>query len=182
MDNQYLGQVLLFAGNFAPRGWALCNGQLMSIAQNTALFSLLGITYGGDGKVTFALPDLQGRVPSHYGTGPGLTPTILGEEQGEQNNTLISSELPIHTHSVTGNVAIGCNNADEADQSGPGGGFFRQTPGVSTYAGSSNALMGASGSTVTVGISGQNLPMNNQQPTLGLSYIISLSGIYPSRP
>lgn len=182
MDNQFLGQVLLFGGNFAPRGWAFCAGQLLSIAQYNALFSLLGTTYGGDGVTTFGLPDLRGRVPMHYGTGPGLTPTTLGEAKGTQTVTLTLSNLPPHTHTATGTVAIMCNNSDEADSPDPTGSYFRQTPGVNTYAGSANAVMGPSPATVTVGINGSGMPMYNQQPYLGVNYIIALTGIYPSRP
>ncbi|AWA29878.1 phage tail protein [Flavobacterium magnum] len=177
-----IGEIIIFAGNFAPKGWALCNGQLMSIAQNTALFSLLGTTYGGDGKVTFGLPDLRGTIPSHAGNGPGLSPTNLGEFQGTQTQMLNVTQLPMHAHSALGSVAVLCNNSDEADSSDPTGAFFRQTPGVNTYAGSSNASMGASTATVTIMANGGNQPMNNQQPYLGINYVIALQGIYPSRP
>lgn len=177
-----LGQIVLFAGNFAPRNWAQCNGQLMSIAQNTALFSLFGTTYGGDGKTTFALPDLRGRIPSHYGQGPGLSPTVLGEAQGMENNTLNILNLPPHTHTTTGTVSVACNSGDEADQPSPAGGYFRQTPGINTYAGSSNAVMGPSASTVTIGVAGMNAPINNLQPTLAMTYIVCTAGVFPQRP
>ena len=97
----YIGQISIFAGNFAPRGWAQCNGQLLSIAQTTALFSILGTTYGGDGRVTFALPDLRGRVPVHMGQGPGLSNYVEGESSGSETVTLISTQMPAHTHVVT---------------------------------------------------------------------------------
>ena len=94
----FIGEIMLFAGNFAPRNWALCNGQILSIAQNTALFSILGTTYGGNGQTTFALPDLRGRVPIHAGQGPGLTNRTLGENGGEEAHVLTSAEMPMHTH------------------------------------------------------------------------------------
>src|ERR687894_2069634 len=96
----YIGQIVLFAGNFAPRGWAFCHGQILSIAQNTALFSILGITYGGNGQTTFALPDLRGRTPVGAGQGPGLTNRILGGSAGAETHTLLVSELPAHTHAL----------------------------------------------------------------------------------
>src|SRR4051812_22593920 len=107
MDNPFLGTISLFAGNFAPRGWAFCNGQILPIAQNTALFSILGTTYGGNGQTTFALPDLRGRAPIHWGQGPGLTNRELGEVSGSENVTLISTQMPIHNRMVAANTALG---------------------------------------------------------------------------
>jgi len=182
MDNQYLGQLLLFAGNYAPYGWLQCNGQLLQVSRYSALFSLLGNTYGGDGRTTFALPDLRGRIPSHYGNGPGLTPTVLGETQGTQAYKLTLDQLPMHTHEAVGAVSIGCNSTNKSDSPDPSGAYFKQTTGVNSYAGSSNAVMGASNSTVTVGNAGNFEPMNNQQPSLGMTYIIAMSGDFPQRP
>src|SRR5947208_9160321 len=116
----YLATVAMFAGNFAPRGWALCNGQIMSIAQNTALFSLLGTTYGGDGVTTFALPDLRGRAPVGQGQGPGLSNLSLGESSGTENITLISANMPIHNHT------LGCDNTGSSSLTPAG-----NIPGVS---------------------------------------------------
>src|SRR3954470_22596670 len=109
----FIGQIILFAGNFAPKGWAFCSGQLLSIAQNSALFSLLGTTYGGNGQTTFALPDLRSRVPIHAGQGPGLTNYVQGEQTGVENVTLTTPQLPAHTHAVNG-VASGGNQASPA--------------------------------------------------------------------
>ena len=109
MTTPFLSEIRMFSFNFAPRGWAMCNGQILPIAQNTALFSLLGTTYGGDGQTTFALPNLQSRVPMHWGQGPGLSPRNLGESSGEENHTLIITEMPAHQHTLTasGNVPSG---------------------------------------------------------------------------
>ena len=100
MSEAYVGEIRIFAGTFAPTGWALCNGQILAISQNTALFSLLGTTYGGNGTTTFALPNLQGRAPMHWGTGPGLTPRSLGEVGGAATVTLLSTQMPAHTHTM----------------------------------------------------------------------------------
>src|SRR5437899_12703586 len=113
----FIGEIVMFAGNFAPRGWAFCNGQILSIAQNTALFSILGTTYGGNGQTTFALPDLRGRVPMHPGQGPGLTNHTLGEVAGSETTTLLSSNMPQHTH------ALNCNSA-AGTQPSPSSGFL----------------------------------------------------------
>lgn len=174
----YIGEIRLFAGNFAPKDWAFCNGQLMSIAQNTALFSLLGTTYGGDGKTTFALPDLQGRVPVHAGAGQGLTERTLGEQGGEPYVTLLSTEMPYHTHQAMAVAAIGTTTDPtggvwaESIKQGRGG---TQTP---LYAPTVNASMSMN----AVGVAGGSQPHNNMQPYLALNYIIALNGIYPPRP
>src|SRR5215475_4860563 len=107
MSNPFLGEIRMVPFNFAPKGWALCNGQILSIAQNTALFSLLGTTYGGNGVTTFALPDFRGRTPIHFGQGPGLSNRALGQVGGEENHTLIVAELPSHTHTARGSTAAG---------------------------------------------------------------------------
>src|SRR6185503_14662217 len=107
MSEPFIGEIIMFAGNFAPRGWAFCEGQLLSIAQNSALFSILGTTYGGDGQTTFALPDLRGRAPMQWGQGPGLTPRFLGESSGAENVTLISTQMPAHTHALNASGAQG---------------------------------------------------------------------------
>src|SRR6266496_5051174 len=105
MADPFLGEIRIFAGNFAPRGWAVCNGQLLAISQNTALFSLLGTTYGGDGRTTFGLPNLQGRAPMHQGQGPGLTPRTLGEQAGSQTVTLIANEMVSHNHAMVASTS-----------------------------------------------------------------------------
>lgn len=170
--------------NFAPRGYAFCNGQLLSIAQNTALFSLLGTTYGGDGRVTFGLPDLRGRVPINQGTGPGLTPRSMGELSGEEIHTLISTEMPQHAHSVTG-ITIPCSTED--GETGSPNGTFPAVPGgaggaVNAYATAATAGKSmAPGGTGTAQIAGGSQPHNNMQPYLVVNFAIALEGIFPSR-
>lgn len=173
MSEPYLGEIRMAGFNFAPRGWALCNGQLMSIAQNTALFSLLGTTYGGDGQTTFALPDFRGRAPNHWGSGPGLTPRVIGEASGSETVTLISTEMPQHTHLIAGLSAPGTQVA-------PNGGLLaaQARGGAMIYA------TGAPDSTLapnSVGIAGGSQPHNNMQPYLTVTFIIALNGIFPSR-
>ena len=114
MAEPFLGQLMLFGGNFAPRGWALCNGQILAINQNTALFSLLGTTYGGNGQTTFALPDLRGRAPLHAGQGPGLSPYALGQVGGTENVTLLATEMPAHTHAQPATAADETTNRPNA--------------------------------------------------------------------
>src|SRR5687768_16920561 len=118
MDTPFIGQIVLFAGNFAPRGWAFCQGQILSIAQNTALFSILGTTYGGNGQTTFALPDLRGRVPVGTGQGPGLPSMNLGQVAGEPTHTLIITEMPAHNHSAQVNITASSAEADSTSPSG----------------------------------------------------------------
>ena len=170
----FIGEVRMFAGNFAPRGWALCDGQLLSIAQNSALFSILGTTYGGDGRTTFALPDLRGRVPVHPGNGPGLSPRTLGEKNGTENNTLSTSQLPSHTHNVTVTSYV---YDDEANSNDPAG-KHPAVSGENMYSSHTNAEGGTPD--VTIGETGQGQPVNNMQPYITVNYIIALVGYYPS--
>lgn len=165
----YLGEIRMFAGSFAPRGWAFCNGQLIPINQNTALFSILGTTYGGDGRTTFALPDLRGRVPLGPDQGPGLSPRVIGEAAGEENHLLSTSEMPAHTHSLAANSGNG-------NQRAPGGNVpAASDQRNSQYASSANTAMAAPAFT------GSSLPHNNMQPYLAVTFIIALQGIFPSR-
>lgn len=164
----FIGQILLFAGNFAPTGWALCNGQLLSIAQNSALFSILGTTYGGDGITTFGLPDLRGRVPMHWGNGPGLTPRTVGEQSGSESVTLLQTQVPAHTHTVNASDVA-------ADARNPANAILAQNASYTTSA--PNTTMSASSLTSVGG--GQ--PHDNMQPFLAITFIIALEGIYPSR-
>jgi microcystin-dependent protein len=166
----YIGQISMAGFNFAPRGWALCNGQILSIAQNTALFSLLGTTFGGNGQTTFALPDLRGRVPIHQGQGPGLTPRTMGEVSGSENVTLISQEMPMHNHLV--NVTT-----QDSTAKNPNGGFLGGTASP-IYSPTAN---GATLNPQAVGLAGGNQPHNNMQPYLVISFMIALEGIFPSR-
>lgn len=162
----FIGQIILFSGNFAPRSWALCEGQLLSISQHTALFSLLGTTYGGDGRTTFALPDLRGRVAISHGTGPGLTPRRLGSRGGSEENTLMTFNLPQHNHKV--NMQISSDVGEETS------GVLGASP---IYAEESNSTYQG----VTASEVGANVPVANMAPVLTLNYIIALEGVFPSR-
>lgn len=163
----------MFGGNFAPRGWAFCNGQILSIAQNTALFSLLGTTYGGNGQTTFALPDLRGRAPVNWGQGPGLSNYDLGEVTGTESVTIGIAQMPAHQHTVAINV-----NSSEGGQGKPVNNYLGKTdPGI--YAATTdNTQMGAQPPT---GIQGGSQPTSIIQPVLAVSFIIALEGIFPSR-
>lgn len=172
MSDPFVAEIRIFAGNFAPRGWARCDGQLLPIVQNTALFSLLGTIYGGDGRSTFALPNLQDRVPMHHGQGPGLTERFLGEDGGQATVTLISSEMPVHSHSAPVAAASSANPANMTWGAAIKGG----TSIYSTTYGS-----GAAMSPMAVGTAGSSQPHNNMQPYLAFTFIIAMQGIYPSR-
>jgi microcystin-dependent protein len=181
MSEPFIGMIVLFAGNFAPRNWAFCQGQLLSIAQNTALFSILGTTYGGNGQTTFALPDLRGRVPLGPGQGPGLTNRTLGETGGVENVTLSALQMPAHNHAVT----LGMNIKNGAGNSRSGGGnvLANEAAGVTAmYSNASPDTTLSSGAlSGTVGTAGGSQPTPILQPYLALNYIIALYGIFPSR-
>jgi microcystin-dependent protein len=172
----YIAEIRMFAGNFAPRGWAFCAGQLLSIASNTALFSLLGTTFGGNGTTTFGLPDLRGRVAVGPGQGPGLPNYNLGEMSGETAHTLINAEMPAHNH-----PAQAAGNSGAGDSTSPGGNTWASsTARDNVYINAApDGPMAAN--TVTVGIAGGSQPHNNMQPYTGINYIICMVGIYPSR-
>jgi microcystin-dependent protein len=187
MGDLYLGEIILFAGNFPPRNTAYCNGQLMSIAENTALFSILGTTYGGDGRTTFALPDLRSRVAVHPGTGPGLSTRKLGQRSGSEINVLNITQLPSHNHAAAGTIQASSLEATATD---PANGYpasatypvDRTTTGpVKAYGAAANENMATNGVTVAVGNTGGGQAVNNMQPWLGVSYIICTEGIFPSR-
>lgn len=169
----FIGQIIMFGGNFAPRAWAFCDGQLLPIASNSALFSILGTTYGGDGRTTFGLPDLRGRVAVHPGNGPGLSPYQLGQKGGQENVTLIVNQIPSHHHTVQVNVSGEDPNTDEI-----AGNMFTNSEDDTYYSGS--ATDGALGG-VVCGNTGGNLPHTNIQPYACVNYIIALQGTYPSR-
>lgn len=171
-----LGQISMFAGNFAPRGWALCDGQLLAISSNTALFSLLGTTYGGDGRTTFALPDLRGRAPIHAGTGPGLSNRRLGTRGGQEVHTLTINEMPSHNHASNINVASTVGRGEGTTQ--PQDAFIAEG---GSYSSQPTANAHLNPSSVTAGNTGGGLPHNNMQPYLPINYIIALVGIFPSR-
>jgi microcystin-dependent protein len=172
MSNPFLAEIRIFTGNFAPRGWALCNGQLLPISQNTALFSLLGTTYGGDGRTNFALPNLQGATPMHPGQGPGLSLHDLGESGGSQTVTLLQSEMSAHAHTAKCNAGMG-------DQYAPTGFFWATDAGGNDeYAPGADGHQMAAGS---IAPAGDNQPHNNMQPFLTLTFIIALQGVFPAR-
>jgi len=182
MSSPFIGEIVMFGGNFAPRSWAFCDGQLLPIAQNTALFSILGTTYGGDGRTTFGLPDLRGRAPIGEGTGPGLTPRTLGEKDGAENVTLNTNQLPPHTHPATStaNAVKPAGNSNDAE-----GNFWADDAGVSSgtyHSGPSNAIMNATAvQTVVQQNTGGGLSHSNVQPILSVNFIIALIGVFPSR-
>ena len=172
-----IGEIRLFAGNFAPRNWAFCAGQLLAISQNTALFSILGTTYGGNGQTTFALPDFRGRSAVGVGQGPGLTNISLGEVSGEENVTLLSTQMPAHTH------ALNVSNTP-ANTSTPGNttSLAVVTDVTENAMNTYNAV--APNTTLnnqSISIAGNSQPHNNRPPYLGMNYIICLFGIFPSR-
>ena len=173
----YIGQIEAFAFNFAPTGWAMCAGQLLSIAQNSALFAILGTTYGGNGVQTFALPDLRGRISLGVGTGPGLPPATLGERSGEETHTLLWTEVPPHSHNVNAvnNGIIGGSNTP-----GPS-----VTLGSSRISGSGAVANLYSATTPSAPMTNVNFvggqPHENRMPYLAMNYCIALVGLYPSR-
>lgn len=171
----FLGMIVLYPYNFAPAGWAYCQGQLLAISQNDALFALIGTIYGGDGQTTFALPDLRGRALINSGTGPGLSARIIGELGGQENVTLLQSQMPSHMH--TGNVKVGSGLANSAI--GTGNNFAANTGGTSIY--NSGAAGGNMATNVNIDPTGGNQPHNNMSPYLALGYCIALEGIFPSR-
>lgn len=174
----FIGEVIMFAGNFAPRSWALCDGQLLAISSNSALFSILGTTYGGDGRTTFALPDLRGRVPIHAGTGPGLPIYRLGQKGGNYQALLTVNNLPSHTHTATATVhAFG----EQGDQQDPEGAVLAYDRRETQYSASApDVTMNAESVTVTVANAGNGQAFNIMPPYLAVNYIICLQGIYPS--
>jgi microcystin-dependent protein len=172
MADPFVAEIRIFPFNFAPKGWAFCDGQLLPISQNTALFSLLGTTYGGDGKSTFALPDLQGRAPLHPGQGPGLSLRDLGEQGGSETVTLLESEMPNHSHGLR------ADTVDPADTNVPGpAASYGFSTGGTLYQASSNATLADSALTPT----GGDQPHNNLQPYLTLYFNIALQGVFPPR-
>ncbi len=174
-----IAEIRMFAANFNPRFWAYCNGQIMSIAQNTALFSLLGTTYGGNGTTNFALPNMQSRVAVGTGTGPGLSNYSLGQLSGTESNTIIAANLPLHTHAIAGAAKMLTTTAP-ANAPAPGGNYFANdaSPKYKTIGGGGTMKP----ATVALGLgSSGGTPVNNIMPYTGISYIICLQGIFPSR-
>ena len=197
MDN-YLGIIMSFGFNFPPQGWALCQGQLLSIAENSALFAIVGTTYGGDGQTTFALPDLRGRVAVGVGQGPGLTNITLGQSAGTTSVTLTTINLPSHTHtatvatgtdsaklnavSETGNTMTPTGNYLAARRSATNAGYLASGTAVALHAGTVSDITGAIPlPSVTLGAVGGSQPFNILKPYLGINYSIALEGIFPSQ-
>ena len=179
-----IGEIRMFAGNFPPRTWAYCQGQTLAIAQNTALFAILGTTFGGNGQTTFMLPDLRGRVPVGTGQGPGLPLVNLGQPGGSETTSLTVGNLPPHNHTASGTVTPGASTGGRGVTTSnvPTNNYPLQTAtGNDIYANPSNTNMGQSPVSVTVNNTGNGLPINNLQPYLGMNYIICLEGIFPSR-
>ncbi|HET6841596.1 MAG TPA: tail fiber protein [Candidatus Angelobacter sp.] len=174
MSNPFVAEIRIFAGNFAPKGWALCDGQILPISQNTALFSLLGTTYGGDGRSNFALPNLQGSAPMQAGQGQGLSLRDLGEIGGEQAVTLLQTEMPAHSHGIQASAGTTqptpVGNAWGSGQKGFGNAYVASDP-------LTNVQMNPFGTS----IAGGNQPHNNMPPFLGLTFIIALQGVFPPR-
>lgn len=181
----FIGQITMFGGTFAPRGWAFCDGQLLAISSNEALFSILGTTYGGDGRTTFALPDLRSRAPMHAGHGPGLSTRILGQKGGQEDVTLTYNEMPSHAHyaSISGNVYPSLQAGAGKTGSGANGGFIGDTNDFKAEDGGGNiaGLSTTNDLAVTVNNAGGNGSHNNMQPYLAINFIIALYGQYPSR-
>ncbi len=182
-----LGEIAMFGANWAPRNWALCNGQLLPISSNSALFSILGTTYGGDGRTTFALPNLQSRVPRGQGTGPGLNPVSIGEASGYEQVTLSVANMPSHTHPHTHTATVHAE-ARLGDENSPGDNIFALAPnGTNIYHdiddGRQDIFMHAN--TVTLSTdstpAGGNVPIGVMNPWLGVNFIIALQGMFPSR-
>ena len=174
MSEPYVGEIRMFAGNFAPRSWALCDGQLLAVAQNDALFSLLGTIYGGDGRTTFGLPDLRGRLPMHMGSGPGLSPRNIGQKQGAESVSVGASQVPSHNHDMRAAAIPGTQNV-------PAGGLLASSPSVRIYR-PQPPLAGSNLASNAIGPSaGAALPHSNLMPFQCVNFIIALFGIYPSR-
>lgn len=172
MADPFVAEIRIFPFNFAPRGWSFCNGQLLPISQNTALFSILGTYYGGDGKSTFALPDMQGNAPMQWGDGPGLSPHSLGEMSGSENVTLLASEIPSHNHSVLGQATPLGGSAN------PSGNSYSRPASGNLYASTGTVVAMAD---IAITPSGADQPHNNMQPYLTLNFCIALQGIFPPR-
>jgi microcystin-dependent protein len=178
MTTPFVAEIMMFAGNFAPRGWALCNGQLLPISQNTALFSLLGTYYGGNGVSTFALPNLQDRAALGAGQGAGLTERVLGETGGAETVTLLQSEMPAHSHGVNASASLG-TQTDPTNAVWAAGGAVRGggPPTYATGQGTPAPLM----HTQALSVAGSSFPHNNMPPFQAVTFIIALQGVFPPR-
>lgn len=183
MDEAFIGSIVLFAGNFAPRGWAFCDGSILSINQNTALYAILGITYGGDGTTTFALPDLRSRVPVHANNGqagPGLPAVALGQRDGNSSVTLTTGNLPAHTHQLMVTKTAG-TTANPVGGVLATGNFDDPGSGSNVAVSSFSNVVDSAASSQAIGMTGNSQPLSVMPPYLGLNYIICLQGIFPVR-
>ncbi|MBG9388416.1 phage tail protein [Caenimonas aquaedulcis] len=171
MADPFISEIRIFPFNYAPQGWAWCDGQMLPPSQNTALFALIGTTYGGDGKSTFALPNLQGKVPMHAGQGPGLSQHPLGESGGSETVTLLQSEMPVHSHGLNASVRAADNLNPGTLSPGSGNNIFAPEPGATVVAAAPQALA----------LTGGGQAHNNMQPYLTLYFCIALQGVFPPR-
>lgn len=172
MSEPFIGEIKIFPYSFAPQGWAYCNGQIMQISQNQALFAVIGITYGGNGSTTFALPNLQGRVPISFGSGPGLTPRTIGQSSGSNFVTLSVGQIPGHTHTLSGESVDGTQKTVNNAYPAQAGSQFSYQNAASPLAQMNGAALSTSGG---------SQPHANMQPCLGVNYCIALIGIFPPR-
>lgn len=176
-QDRYLGEIRIFAGDFAPNGWMKCEGQVMSIQLNQALFAILGTTYGGNGNTTFNLPDLRGRLPMGSGNGPGLTATLIGEQQGAENTTLLTSNLPPHNHNLQ--VYNGAGALDSLTTSTAYLSLI-QNPDLSRPNAFTTNAPNATLNPASLSVTGSGIPFSRKQPTVTLTYIIAITGIFPT--
>ena len=172
MSDPFVAEIRMFAGNFPPTGWAFCDGQILPIAQNTALFSLLGTTYGGNGQTTFALPDLRTRAPLQPGQGPGLSERLLGETGGEAAHTLLAGEMPVHSHNLQSSSSVAATTVANGNMLAT-----VNAPNPPYHEPNAMAEMGPG----VLGTTGGSAPHQNMQPYLTLSFIIAMQGIFPPR-
>ncbi len=179
MSSPFVAEITMFGFNFPPKGWAFCQGQLLPISQNTALFSLLGTNYGGDGKSSFGLPNLQGLAVVNAGQGAGLSPYFIGEEIGASTVTLLQSELPAHNHQMMATTADGTTLAASGNQLAKAFGGSKQASYTADYLSTNNpqTALSANGLSVT----GSSFPHNNMQPYLTLNFCIAMQGVFPPR-
>lgn len=171
----YLGDIRLFAGNFAPAGWVICDGRLLAISENDALFAIIGTTYGGDGVTTFAVPDLRGRLPVGQGNGPGLSPRVIGQKYGVESVTLLTTQIPSHSHSFSASTSAPSTSPS------PTGTVFAHSDTDKIYVSSPSGPMPETMNAATVQATGGSQPHNNVMPTTAINYILCVAGIFPSR-
>ncbi|HEX4304004.1 MAG TPA: tail fiber protein [Rhizomicrobium sp.] len=181
MSNQYVGEIRPFGFTFAPRDWAFCDGALQSIANNSTLFAVIGTTYGGDGQTTFGLPDMRGRAPMHQGTGPGLTPRVIGQSFGSANVTLLQANMPAHIHTINALANAQGGEALETGTPGPTAMLGNSTSGCKGWHGTTTVPPLQPFSNKAISINGGSLPHDNLQPLLAVNFCMALFGIFPTR-